>query len=907
MAFGLQRRMAYSSEIQAFLSGYVAEVSSHWASLATASDVEVNFDQSWPRVELACFFDWIGHRGANLGELHGSAWTEPELDVLLQSYRGMLLAELAGESYVKRRFNDEVQQATNRSRAAIEFKFCNLSAVLIDLGRVHVPGYKPRHHYQRDMLEFVRSRLDSFPVLDDWQFPEAPSEGVSRQETYQAELATEHRAVPQPPGTAEIGDENSSGRGPLKPGIDRFETDVDLLEKLAALWNKATGGQDVADRPSDTGIGQTTLTESSLDALIAPRPAGVTEACSWFTENLNGSELPKFLFLVGGPGAGKSHATKELVADFERISPDDDGLAHRTYHYDAPERQVVLINDATIPSDEYKTAPLAKEVRDCLLGDQHLVACVNRGILVEESRDLSSGLEDLPHAQILIEWLQGRGRTLEISNEWAIEEHSRTDYLVSGWLTRRGKRIAAVTAVFVDVCSLLERAPSVARDAEGNLEPHAYVIGNFKSRLNWSDDETSAGDLLVKILKSLDTPGLDRYPVGVNPILANIRSLQSGKVRSGLLANLRAAEIAKGQRFSYREIWGALVRAIVGDLPERGTPQVLEPYFEPYSLAYQTDGNREFTSLMSLSRIRISQAIFGATDADRSGGFDLRSNPITRLTSVVDPMRDARPGTYDSNPTDGWASIVTEAFAGTDIDESPLRVIADEAQLKGDPVIEESLTEFDWEMDEAYRRAMSSLSTTESERQRFVHWYGAYLGRLYALVHGIPAFRPEIINWTQASNLSPHIPNELESGLRALLRPKRAPNDLNSASLIPILDSRTNPIVGTVDQPKIALQTGNFEMRVDSIAESIFLVLTEDSTEVARMPLDLPLIREARACALEHPGVTELTEITSPRLERFRAARLVPDQLSVDHYKIVHGDAASVLVVKPAQGSSSHA
>lgn len=845
-----------------------------------------------------------------MAEIHGSAWTELELDVLLQSYREMLLAEVAGEPYVKRRFNDEVQRATSRSRAAIEFKFCNLSAVLIDLGRVHIPGYKPRYHYQHDMLEFVRNRLGNFPVLDDWQFPEVSSDGAlvaSRTEALQIGDAADQSKAPRALLRAETGREPLSGIEPNTPDFAALKDDMDLMKKLGALWSKATGGQGVADRPFDANFDPETLGSSSLDSLVAPRPAGVTEACNWFTKELEDSDLPKFLFLIGGPGAGKSHATKELVADLNRISPDEDGLAHRMYRYDAPERQIALVNDATIPSDEFMTSPLAQEIEQCLSEDRHLVACVNRGILVEESRDLSSRTDELPHAHALIEWLQVLESTPTASGDWGVEEHSRSDYLVSGWLTRNGQRKAAISAVFVDLCSLLERTPNVGEDAKGNLEPGPYVIGNFKSRLAWDDSETSAGDLLVKILNSLDATGDKQNTVGVNPIRANIRSLQSVNVRAGLLATLRAAEIAKGQRFSYREIWGAFVRAIVGDLPEKGEPQLLEPYFEAYLLAYEGDGNREFTSLMNLARVRFSQSIFGASDVDSSVGLDLRSNPITRLTSVVDPMRDARPGAYDSNPTDGWASIVTEAFAGTDVDESPLRVIADEAKLDGDLVLEEALTDFDWELDEAYRRAMSNLATTESDRQRFVHWYGAYLGRLYALVHGIPAFRPEIINWTQASIISPHVPNELENGLRALLRPKRAPNDLNSASLIPILDSRTNPIVGSVDQPKIALQTGNFEMRVDSTAESIFLVLTEDSTEVARMPLDLPLIREARACALEHPGVTELTEITSPRLERFRAARLVPGQLGIDHYKIVHGDAASVLVVKPAQGGSSHA
>lgn len=848
--------------------------------------------------------------GEILGELHGSAWTESELETLLASYRGMLHAEIAGEPYVKRRFNDEVQTATGRSRAAIEFKFCNLSAVLMDLGRAHVPGYKPRRHYQRDMLDVVSHRLDSFATLADWQFPEATlevdDEGSSVGANREAVDAYGRASIATSGVNATI-DEFVPQKGTVSPGSGGTVPVVDDWNVLAALWDRATGGRDVADRPLPRETEAEGHSSSGMAGVVAPRPAGVTEACSWFNTDRDISVQPKFLFLIGAPGAGKSHATKDLVFGLERTSPEEDDLAHRLYVYETSGRAIALVNDATIPSDNFSTAPLSQEIEQCLTEDRHLVACVNRGILVEESRALSSLDEQLPSSKLLIEWLQMQGggpETLTHDN-WNIEEESKSHYLLTGWLTRNGQRAAEITAVFVDVCSLLERTPAVQKPSNGHLVPSPYVVGNFLERLSWEDDETSAGALLCQILDVLDAGEMVRGGCSVNPILANLQSLRSRKVRSGLLATLRAAEIAKGQRFSYREIWGALVRAIVGDLPEKGSPELLRPYFEPYNQAYQGQGSHEFESLIELAHLRFSQAIFGVSNFDRSDETDPRSNPITRLTSWVDPMRDARPGAYDSKPIDGWASIVTEAFAGTDVDESPLRVIADEAKRSGDAVVDEVLTDFDWEVDESYRRVMSNPETPEADRRLFMHWYGAYLGRLYALVHGISAFRPEICNWTEASMLSPNVPPELQEGLRALLRPKRIPNDMSSASLIPVLDSRTTPIVGSVDQAKIALQTGNFEMHIDAKAESIFLVLSEGSAEVARMPLDLALIREARACALEHPGLTELTDTTSPRLERFRAARLVPDQLTTDHYRIVHGDTASVLVVNPGVGSQA--
>jgi hypothetical protein len=580
-----------------------------------------------------------------------------------------------------------------------------------------------------------------------------------------------------------------------------------------------------------------------------------------------------------------------------------DGLAHRTYEYESRGLNTVLVNDATIPSDEYEEAGLAEEITASARGHKHLVACVNRGILVEEERSLLSlNASKLEPGQALVNWLRTQGDS-SVAGSWTVVTHSSSDYLITGQLRYGNEVVAEIAGVYVDVCSLLERKPKVVRGTAGLFTPEPYKIADFVERLSWDDHVTSAGHLLMEVLDSLHAVDGLSNSSALNPIVANIQSLQSRAVRAGFLATLRAAEIVNGQRFTYREIWGAIVRAIVGPLPESISTEELPRYFDD-GMMYSDSPIEDFEAIIKLANLRFSQSIYGTTSAVSKSPSDPRRNPVTRLTHVIDPMKDAIPGFTTHDPSTGWASVVTEAFSGPSAEGSPLRSLTDELGKSDHDPFNDALTDFDYEVDEAYMRVMNFDRTKDAERAKYIHWYGAYLGRHYAISHGIPAFRKEIKLWTEAWYSSPQLPRSLSGGLRALLRPKRNPRDSDSKSLIPILDSRTDPIVGTVKEPKIALQTGNFEMKTCTEAESLFLLLFEQTTEISRMPLDLALTREAGACALEYPGMTELTETTSPRLERFRSARLIPDNLDRDQYRIVHGDGDTILTVAMPHESS---
>ena len=145
---------------------------------------------------------------------------------------------------------------------------------------------------------------------------------------------------------------------------------------FSQLWQRATGGPEVAAQPGGNND------DSSPEG---PLPAGVLFGSQWFQNGLRTSDHPSFLFLAGGPGGGKSHVASTLVAGFEEIKFQDDGLAQRIYSYRSDQKVIKVINDASIvkPGDEGH-ASLIDDLDSILTNRENAITCVNRGVLVEE-------------------------------------------------------------------------------------------------------------------------------------------------------------------------------------------------------------------------------------------------------------------------------------------------------------------------------------------------------------------------------------------------------------------------------------------------------------------------------------------------------------------------------------------
>lgn len=94
-------------------------------------------------------------------------WSHEEVEAIVADYLQMLTLELAGQAYSKTEHRRRLQSKLNgRSDASIEFKHCNISAAMLDLGFPAIPGYKPRANYQQLLLTVAESQIRGKDTLD---------------------------------------------------------------------------------------------------------------------------------------------------------------------------------------------------------------------------------------------------------------------------------------------------------------------------------------------------------------------------------------------------------------------------------------------------------------------------------------------------------------------------------------------------------------------------------------------------------------------------------------------------------------------------------------------------------------------------------------------------------------------
>jgi len=90
------------------------------------------------------------------------------VEACVADYLRMLTLELNGQRYSKTQHAKALLKLLgNRSRPSVEFKHCNISAVMVELGYPYIDGYKPRGNFQSLLLEVVEEQLQNNPLLQD--------------------------------------------------------------------------------------------------------------------------------------------------------------------------------------------------------------------------------------------------------------------------------------------------------------------------------------------------------------------------------------------------------------------------------------------------------------------------------------------------------------------------------------------------------------------------------------------------------------------------------------------------------------------------------------------------------------------------------------------------------------------
>lgn len=797
-------------------------------------------------------------------------WDERETEALVAAYFDMLARETRGEQYSKAAYNRDIQAATGRSKGSIEFKFCNVSHVLAELGLSYIDGYKPRSHVQDSLRRTVHD--------------------VVREMDPARQAFGENNLVTKQPDGAEPSPELGAGRE-FRDSETRLSRPLqDLEEILGVFWQRATGGGDVAARPDQ---------DVDHDLPSAKRPPGVEEGLAWLKDGLSRTSLPRFLFLIGGPGAGKSHATASAVEDLTLVTKVAQGLAHRTYLYRGAEADLVVVNDATI-SEEGDRSPLVGDIDQIIKGtlksrQTNLIACVNRGVLVEEVAELNNGSDDFSSpGAYLVRWLSGE-RQLSGVSACMLENVQGTAYARSASLILEGELRAHILAVFVDECSLFEIGPSVSMKHNSVQVDRTYKVSRLLERPHIEHDEMPAGDLINRLLAGVQDKSsrMSSRQLAADPLSANLRSLQSLQIRNNLLTIARSAELVSSIRMTYRELWGFLIRALVGNAPQTMTPEEMRSFIVA-NQPRKSNPKEDFAALRRLSNLRIHQSIFGAGDAAQAGE-EAKRDPVLRLMAAVDPIRDALPGREPLDPAQGWCTPISDAFSSHHSEASPLEILLEHST--GGP-FEEMIGDFDKVLDKAFVALMRDETLKDAERLRATAWYGAYLTRLYAVSHGISAFRYEIDTLLQVIS-DGHLPDQLVSPLRTLIRPKRNPQGGSNESLLPLFDSRTEPIADRVNNPKLAIRVEDLDLTAQRAGvEHVMLEIRKDGNTVGKMVLDFPLVREALACMDDRAGVTDLVDMTAPRLERIRSSRLKSRRLVGGEIRIAVGMKDHLLVHK---------
>jgi hypothetical protein len=111
--------------------------------------------------------------------MSGRDWSDAENDLLVADYFAMLCRDLAGEPYVKAHHAEAIRQLLDdRSRKSVEFKYMNLSAVLLAFGQPWIPGFRPAPHYQASLEDAVWRWLSANP---NWIGASPAGAGMSRQ------------------------------------------------------------------------------------------------------------------------------------------------------------------------------------------------------------------------------------------------------------------------------------------------------------------------------------------------------------------------------------------------------------------------------------------------------------------------------------------------------------------------------------------------------------------------------------------------------------------------------------------------------------------------------------------------------------------------------------------------------
>lgn len=773
-----------------------------------------------------------------------SEWDDTENLSVISSYVRMLVCELKHEQYTKADERRRVIFETGRSNGSVEYKYQNISAAMDQLGLPRISGYKPATNFQHSLLSLLINHINESLTVDELQL--------------------------------------IRGKAPQTMLYEQDRTNNHRFMEL--MWSHAFGGSQVAARPS---------AQSSLHVQGKPA-AGVSAATEWFENGINNGSIDRyFLFLVGGPGGGKSAAAARIVENYDLVG-EATSLAERSYRYIHNDRCLTVINDATIP-EKAEQASLLEDVRVAIRDGDDLLVCANRGVIVD---DLGAGPVNMAAPELaVVQWLDtsSLGRPVsspELDWDFSPVDDGSWGYLRQAELRTSAGQLIHLVAVFLDECSLLEPDPFVSVEGD-SIVCSRYSVQPFNVTTSRSD--SSAASLFSGVAEITSGVTYDED----DPRMGNLEALRNADVRDKLISILRASEISGNRSYSYRDLWALLVRANVGRLAEQQSITQADRWVKrrlqvarKHSRNDAKAAKRRWKAATDLGDIRFFMSLFIPQNGT---GTQTSFDQLGEMVRTVDPAADAPPGDIHKGGEriSGWSTVVHESFAVVGETSSPLFWIKSCEGPELGPVI----SKFDELLDEVFLDATANLS--DGDRREAVRWYGRYLLRLYGVAHGIPANYNDIVLWTKAWSSADKggvLNDEIADGLNMLLLPSRGQQRSNGIdrSIVPTFASRAQTVRGPITKPLLVteLDPVTFTARVQG--DRIWITVLRLHDYVGKIRLDLALLRLINTVASSSIGLTEQAADINPRLERI-VSSLIRAAASDNRarLRIISGDTSS--------------
>jgi len=639
------------------------------------------------------------------------------------------------------------------------------------------------------------------------------------------------------------------------------------------IASRSFGGDESTVVPSDNmGL---------MEEFEGDSPAGVKDVMTQFLESITSdSETIEWVFLVGGPGNGKSHQAGKLLNDLGIDIADRGigGTAERNYSSRLSDgTKVKVINDATIRTNTgLGPNDLAIDIRESIetinSDKLYLMANINRGILIEEKHALENNQEWQVENEIINCLLGPDINSLTYLE--SVYNNPDAPYFNRYKLVKDGQGLKYdlyINIVYLDKLSLLELTPSLSNEdvsIKFSDNGEDIDVAVFKMMKYDSEDRLSTpfGVLLDKIINSLLSCD-DFVSNEFCPFYSNVKSLSNTQLRLNLLNFLRASEIASGKIYTYREIWHLISFFILG------------PYVEEWNDKHPSDWvaeNKDKYLELFLQRYGTSLCVeeeFPEVLKQYVNIETIRQYPQALDNIIlIEPARDT---------SADWATKVNEAIEGIKFD----KMLCNDVLINKDHLFNLYWNILDRKVEEdLVLKNFNSLGSETRDKSLLLSWYARIIYRAFGISTGNYGHKDVIDHWLQLvkrKNINDG-GNKIAIGLKSMLK-----KNIAGQQFLPIFHPRTEPLTSFQNQPIwcIGYDTEILKLKFKLNGDLLILELIIDNKSLADIVIDFDIAREA---FMQNPsyGFTENGGTIMPRVERAHSAILAMQNDQINTYLI---------------------